>query len=127
MFLAVDGELTGGIAVGDSIRQYTGRAGSPPVSIRPVQPRRLRSERCGEPAGSGRFGRAGPNTLKRFASVVGSKLSVRYGLGRAGRFGRPNRKPCPVFDLLTPNRALRRTENPRVGGSIPPLATTPNL
>jgi hypothetical protein len=31
-----------------------------------------------------------------------------------------------VLGLAAPKRGLRRTENPRVGGSIPPLATTPN-
>jgi hypothetical protein len=29
-----------------------------------------------------------------------------------------------VLGLAAPKRGLRRTENPRVGGSIPPLATT---
>ena len=33
----------------------------------------------------------------------------------------------PAFGLLAPTRGLRRTENPRVGGSIPPLATTSNF
>ena len=54
-------------------------------------------------------------------------VQVRDRLGRAGRLGRPRRKPFPVFGLLAPSGALRRTENPRVGGSIPPLATTPNF
>ena len=49
---------------------------------------------------------------------------VRNRLGRAERFGRPLPNPFPVFDLPAPNRALRRTENPRVVGSIPTLATT---
>jgi len=31
------------------------------------------------------------------------------------------------FGLLVPNRALRATENPRVDGSIPSLATISNL
>jgi hypothetical protein len=31
-----------------------------------------------------------------------------------------------VLGLAAPKRGLRRTENPRVGGSIPPLATTSN-
>ena len=57
----------------------------------------------------------------------GFGLPVRHGLGRAGRFGRPRRNPFRLFGLVAPNRALRRTENPRVGGSIPPLATTPNF
>ena len=35
--------------------------------------------------------------------------------------------PKPPIDVgaYAPNRGLRRTENPRVGGSIPPLATNP--
>ena len=53
--------------------------------------------------------------------------SVRDGLGRAGRFGRPAGNSCPVFGLLAPIGALRRTENPRVDGSIPSLATIFNL
>ena len=47
-------------------------------------------------------------------------------VGRGGSVGR-RRNPFPVFGLLAPSRALRRTENPRVGGSIPPLATTSNF
>ncbi len=54
-------------------------------------------------------------------------VPVRYGLGREGRFGRPAGKLLPVLGLATAKRALRCTENPRVGGSIPPLATTPNF
>ena len=53
--------------------------------------------------------------------------SVRYGLGRAGRFGRSRENSSPVFGLLAPNRALRCVENPRVDGSIPSLATTFNF
>ena len=48
-------------------------------------------------------------------------------LGRAGRFGRAGGNPSPVFGLLAPNSALRATENPRVDGSIPSLATIFNL
>jgi hypothetical protein len=55
-----------------------------------------------------------------------SGCPVRDRLGRAGPFGRAARNPLPVFGLVRRNRAVRRTENPRVGGSIPPLATTPN-
>jgi hypothetical protein len=55
------------------------------------------------------------------------EVQVRDRLGRAGRFGRGARKLLLVFRLATPNRALRRTENPRVGGSIPPLATIPTF
>ena len=43
-----------------------------------------------------------------------------------GRFGRPTRNAFPLFRLLSPNRPLRRTENPRVDGSIPSLATISN-
>ena len=43
-----------------------------------------------------------------------------------GRFGRPTGRLLRILSLPAPSRALRRTENPRVGGSIPPLATTPN-
>ena len=43
-----------------------------------------------------------------------------------GRFGRPRENSSPFFGLLAPNRALRGTENPRVDGSIPSLATTSN-
>ena len=52
-----------------------------------------------------------------------SPFGVRNRLGRAGRFGRPRRNAFTVFDLLPPNLALRRLENPRVDGSIPSLAT----
>jgi len=48
---------------------------------------------------------------------------VRHRLGRRGGFGRPLENLSPVFSLLAPNRALRCTENPRVDGSIPSLAT----
>ena len=51
---------------------------------------------------------------------------VRYGLGRRGRFGRPVEILFPFFSFLAPNVALRATENPRVDGSIPALATTSN-
>jgi hypothetical protein len=37
-----------------------------------------------------------------------------------------NKKSLRVFGLVAPVDPLRRTENPRVGGSIPPLVTTPN-
>ena len=60
------------------------------------------------------FGRSGP---------------VRLGIGSVGRGGSVGaaRNPLPFFVLLAPNRALRRTENPRVDGSIPSLATTPKF
>ena len=45
----------------------------------------------------------------------------------AGRFGWPWQNTFPVFALPAPSRRLRRTENPRVGASIPPLATTYNF
>ena len=61
----------------------------------------------------------------RLSGTSGFRFGMR--LGRAGRFGRPARKLFPFFGLLAPNGPLRRTENPRVGGSIPPLATTPNF
>jgi len=51
---------------------------------------------------------------------------VRHGLGRGGRFGRPVENSFLVFGLLAPNRTLRATENPRVAGSIPALATISN-
>ncbi len=51
---------------------------------------------------------------------------ARNRLGRAGRFGQPGENSSPVFGLLTPNQALRATENPRVDGSIPSLATISN-
>ena len=54
-------------------------------------------------------------------------MSVRHGVGRAVQFGRRCGKLFRVVSLLAPSRALRRTENPRVGGSIPPLATTYNF
>jgi hypothetical protein len=55
--------------------------------------------------------------------------SVRSGSvwARSGGAVRSARgKPFPVFGLLAPNRPLRRTENPRVDGSIPSLATISN-
>jgi len=55
------------------------------------------------------------------------RLPVRDRLGRAGRFGRSAGKLFPVLGLATAKRVLRRTENPRVGGSMPPLATTSNF
>ena len=64
------------------------------------------------------------NRIGRGALRSGFQLPVRDRFGRAGQFGRPSRKPFPVFGLLAPKLGLRRTENPRVGGSIPPLATT---
>ena len=76
-----------------------------------------------------KFGRDAPNSLNRIGPAgLGSvfRLPVRDRFGRAGRFGRRRRNSFPVFGLLAPNRALRRTENPRVDGSIPSLATTPN-
>ncbi len=50
-------------------------------------------------------------------------LGARYGFGRRGWFGRPVENPFPFFGFPEPNRALRGTENPRVDGSIPSLAT----
>ena len=49
------------------------------------------------------------------------------GMGSVGRsgVGRAPDKLYPVFGLRAEKEAVRRTENPRVGGSIPPLATTP--
>ena len=60
----------------------------------------------------------------RFRQVF--RAPVRDRLGRARRFGRSTGNSLPVFGLVTPNRGLRRTENPRVDGSIPSLATTSN-
>jgi hypothetical protein len=65
-----------------------------------------------------------PHGPRRRARSAGPR-GVRHGLGRGGRFGRRPREPFSFFELLAPNRALRRTENPRVDGSIPSLATTP--
>jgi hypothetical protein len=51
---------------------------------------------------------------------------VRHGLSRGGRFGRPVENSFLVFGLLAPNRTLQATENRRVDGSIPALATISN-
>jgi hypothetical protein len=40
------------------------------------------------------------------------------------QFGRPVKNSFDFFRFLAPNGALRRTENPRVTGSIPALVTT---
>jgi hypothetical protein len=42
-------------------------------------------------------------------------------------FGRPVENSFGFFVFLTLNSALRAIENPRVDGSIPALATTPNF
>jgi hypothetical protein len=42
------------------------------------------------------------------------------------RLGRRVENSSRFFDFLAPNRALRATENPRVVGSIPTLATISN-
>jgi hypothetical protein len=42
------------------------------------------------------------------------------------RFGRRRDNAFRFFDLLAPSAALRATENPRVDGSIPSLATISN-
>ena len=68
------------------------------------------------------FGRDAPNSLIDMAPAPGA----RHGLGRAGRFGRPAGNALRFFAMFAPNGALRATENPRVVGSIPTLATTPN-
>jgi len=75
------------------------------------------------------FGRDAPKPLTRMAAGQvrsGSSLPVRDRLGRVGRFGPPTRKSFPVFGLLARKLGLRWTENPRVVGSIPTLATTSN-
>jgi len=43
------------------------------------------------------------------------------------RFGRSRGNAFPIFGLLATNRPLRRTENPRVDGSIPSLVTISNF
>jgi hypothetical protein len=43
-----------------------------------------------------------------------------------GRFGRRREYSFHFFDFLAPDRALRCTENPRVDGSMPSLATISN-
>ena len=48
---------------------------------------------------------------------------VRNRVGESGRSGQPRKSPLPVFGLLAAIAELRCAENPRVGGSIPSLAT----
>ena len=55
---------------------------------------------------------------------VGQSRRARYRLGRARAVRSARENLFAVFDLLAPNRGLRRTENPRVDGSIPSPATT---
>jgi hypothetical protein len=43
--------------------------------------------------------------------------AVRYGFGRADRFGRCREISSRVFGLLRPNQPLRATESPRGDGS----------
>ena len=92
-------------------------AGSPARS-RPVGAVRLR------------FGRGAGNSLTGFGARrwVGRAAvgEVRNRVGRQSQFGGPTRKPLRVFRLGTQNFGLPRSENPRVDGSIPSLATTPN-
>jgi len=52
---------------------------------------------------------------------------ARNRFGRGGRFGRAAGNPFPVFGFLATPAALPCTENPRVDGSIPSLATTSNF
>ena len=59
-------------------------------------------------------------------SVQSSVRGARDRFGRGGRFGQAAGNPFPVFGFLEPPAALPCTENPRVVGSIPTLATTPN-
>jgi hypothetical protein len=50
---------------------------------------------------------------------------VRNGFGRVGRAPAPTEKRYSVFDLRAARATVPVTENPRVGGSIPALATIP--
>ncbi len=52
---------------------------------------------------------------------------ILKGHGSRGRLGRLGRDPVPVFGLLAPSPTLSCTENPRVVGSIPTLATTSDV
>ena len=59
-------------------------------------------------------------TLLRLTAWFVRLSPFRFGMGSVGRgrFGRPGRNSFPVFDFPAPIQSLRRTENPRVDGSI---------
>jgi len=68
--------------------------------------------------------------LRRVAPALefGRWATAEFGMGSVGQggsVGPPENSSC-VFGFLAPNRALRCTENPRVDGSIPSLATISN-
>ena len=77
------------------------------------------------------LGRDAPNPVHPHGPRAGARSAgepgVRHGLGRAVQFGRHDENSFALFALPAPNRGLRRTENPRVDGSIPSLATTPKF
>ena len=50
---------------------------------------------------------------------------ARNGFGRVGRAPVPPEKRYRIFDLLASGATVPATENPRVAGSIPALATIP--
>ena len=76
------------------------------------------------------FGRDAPNSLARMALApgFGRRPLAGFGIGsvREGGSVGPAKKISGFCGLLAPSQALSRTENPRVVGSIPTLATTPN-
>ena len=75
------------------------------------------------------LGRHARNLLNQLTARSGFVRIARFqfGIGSVGRGGSvADEKTLAGLRLGAPKRALPRTENPRVGGSIPPLATTPN-
>src|SRR5690606_22038528 len=49
---------------------------------------------------------------------------LRYRFGRAASERSASSNPSAIFDVMRRKVVVAATENPRVGGSIPPLATT---